>query len=362
MLGRSPELDAKSRWVVITAFDGVTLSDISGPADIFGLANSYFLDPDQPRYKVIVASVGGGSITTSSGMVIETQDLHSLDPLSIDTLIVAGGGPPEAPPTPAPLVAWLRDHGRKVRRFCAVCTGVFLLAEAGLLQGYRVTTHWLAASRLASRYPNLIVDPQPIFIKDKDAWSSAGFTAGLDLSLAILEEDCGYQVAVRASQVLVMFLRRPGEQPQISAPLVSQAASDAGFARLHGWMMQNLRQDLRIEVLAERAGMSLRTFSRRYMDVVGRTPAKSVELFRVEAAQRELARGNASLKAVARNCGFGSVQNLRRAFVRSLSMMPDDYRGKTGDFETRNAIGAFLLEQENPDCGSIAGSVGRVLQ
>jgi transcriptional regulator GlxA family with amidase domain len=323
--GPAPRSTA-SRRIVITAFDDVTTSDISGPADVFSLASRYFLPPEARPYEVIVASARGGPVTTSSGITIGTRALADIDAATIDTLIVSGGGPPQSPPVPADLVAWLAREGHKAGRICAVCTGAFLVAEAGLFDGFRVTTHWQAAAMLAERYPGLTVDADPIFIKDRHAWSSAGFTAGLDLALAVMEEDHGHDVTMHASRTLVLFLRRPGEQPQMSAALASQSAGDPGFARLHAWMMQHLGDDLKVEILAERAGMAPRTFARRYVEMIGRTPAKSVEIFRLEAAQRELLQSSASLKYVARSCGFGNEQNLRRAFVRSLGMLPENFR------------------------------------
>lgn len=217
---------------------------------------------------MIIASVRGGNIRTSSGITIGTMSLQDVSLAASDTLIVSGGGPPQAPPMPADLIGWLALHGKAAGRLCSVCTGVFLLAEAGLLDGTRVTTHWEAAPILAERYPAIDVDAEPIFVRDDPVWSSAGFTAGLDLALAMLEEDHGHDIAMRVTQALILFLRRPGEQPQVSAALSSQTAGDPAFARLHAWIMQHLASDLRIEILAEQVGMAPRTFSRRYLEKV----------------------------------------------------------------------------------------------
>jgi len=314
---------ASARKVVILTFDDVTMSDIGGPADVFALANRYYLPEGSQFYDVVIASVAGGPVRTSSGIVIQTSELSRIEVGADDTLIVAGGGPPQSPPIPEDLVEWLAAHGRNAGRLCAVCTGIFLLAEAGLVDNRRVTTHWEAAPILKIRYPAVIVDAEPIFISDDHVWSSAGFTAGLDLALAMLEQDHGHEVAMRATQAMVLFLRRPGEQPQKSAALSSQLSGDPTFSRLHAWMMQHLSGDLKIEALAEQAGMTPRTFARRYVEKVGRTPAKTVEILRLEAAQRNLVQSDSSLKQIARTCGFGNEQNLRRAFVRSFGKAPE---------------------------------------
>ena len=314
-----------SRRIIILAFEETTLSDICGPADVFALANSY-LPAEARRYHVEVASVDGGSVRTWAGLAIDTLRLSELDPATIDTLIIPGGGPPHAPPVPADLVRWLATERRLPARICSICTGAYLLAEAGLLDGVRIATHWEAASVLAKRYPAIKVEADPIFVRDGRIWSSAGFTAALDLALAIVEEDHGHDVAMKVTQSLVLFLRRPAGQPQVSAALSTQAACDPTFARLHAWIMQNLAANLKSDVLADQAGMTPRTFARHYVEKVGRTAAKTVEVFRLEAAQRALMQSETSLKQIARICGFGDEQNLRRAFLRSYGVHPERYR------------------------------------
>ena len=316
------------RRVVIIAFDGVTASDIAGCADAFHLANDFAPDGRFRPYRVEVASVAGGSIHTSAGLDVATRALAEIDMDAVDTLIVPGGGPPERPPVPAVLVAWLAAQGGRPSRLCSICTGAFPLAEAGLLDGVRITTHWAAAPVLARRFPTLSVESDPVFVRDRKVWSSAGFAGALDLAVALIEEDLDHAVAMHVSQALVMFLRRPGDQPQLSAALSAQAACDPDFARLHAWIMQNLAGDLKIEALADRAGMAPRTFARRYGQKVGRTPARTVELLRIEAAKRALSQSDASLKEVARTCGFGDEQNMRRAFLRTFDMHPERYRSQ----------------------------------
>lgn len=330
------ETDRDVITVVILAFDGVTLSDIAGPMDVFYLSEGLSAGIDAtgrlPRYEVAVASIDGGTVRPSSGLPIGTVALAEFDERSIDTLIVPGGGPPTEPPVPAPLVDWLRARGAAARRICSVCTGIFLLAEAGLADGRRATTHWLAAQALARRYEHLIVDSDPIFVRDGALWSSAGFTAGLDLSLALIEEDLGHAFAMQMARNLVMFMKRPGGQSQFSAPLASQSAGDPAFDKLHAWIMDNLSQSLPVSRLADEAGMAPRTFARRYATQIGRTPAKTIEIFRLEAACRQLCVHQVSLKKVAQDTGFGDEQNLRRAFVRHFGVIPQQYRERFGSY------------------------------
>jgi transcriptional regulator GlxA family with amidase domain len=214
-----------------------------------------------------------------------------------------------------------------------VCTGAFYLAAAGLLDGRRATTHWRDAPHLAQRFPSVQVDADPIFIRDVGrregegvVWTSAGVTAGIDLALALIEEDLGHAVAMQAARRLVVFMKRPGGQSQFSAALAAQASANGPFDALHSWMAAHLRDDLSVERLAERIRMSPRTFARRYVDEVGRTPAKTVSALRLEAASRALAESRRPLKRIALDCGFGSEQNLRRAFLRRFGVLPLDYR------------------------------------
>ncbi|MES2250310.1 MAG: DJ-1/PfpI family protein [Pseudomonadota bacterium] len=317
---------ADSHLVVILAFDEVTASDITGTADVFAMATRYFLGSATPGYRIVIASIGGQPIRTSSGICMATEPLSQIATERIGTLVVPGGGPPADPPIPADLVAWLAREGCQVPRICGICTGTFLLAEAGLLTNKRVTTHWQAARVMAERYPQGRIEADHIYSRDGELWTSAGFTAGLDLALAVLEEDHGYEIAMEAARSFVTFLKRPGHQSQFSAALSSQIAGDRGFSKLHAWLMEHLADELSVETLADCVGMAPRTFARRYTEQVGRTPAKTIEAFRIEAALRSLAEPTLSLKKIARDCGFGDEQNMRRSFVRVLGVGPDSYR------------------------------------
>jgi transcriptional regulator GlxA family with amidase domain len=281
-------------------------------------------------YRTTVASIGGGVLETFPGLPVVTSRLDALDDEPIDTLIVPGVPIEEGAPLQPELVAWIARRAPQVRRVCSVCTGAFYLAAAGLLDGRRATTHWRDAAQLARRFPKVEVDADPVFIRDvrdgRAVWTSAGVTAGIDLALALIEEDLGHAVAMQAARRLVVFMKRPGGQSQFSAALAAQASAGGPFEALHSWMAANLHDDLSVERLAERTRMSPRTFARRYVDEVGRTPAKTVSALRLEAASRWLAESRRPLKRIALECGFGSEQNLRRAFMRRFGVLPLDYR------------------------------------
>jgi transcriptional regulator GlxA family with amidase domain len=305
---------------------GISISSASS-------ASSGRSTPQPVAYRTTVASIDGGILQTFPGLPIVTERLDSLDDQPIDTLIIPGVPVDEHCTLQPELVAWIRRHAPRARRVCSVCTGAFYLAAAGLLDGRRATTHWRDAPRLARRFPNVHVNADPIFIRDAGrhegdgvVWTSAGVTAGIDLALALIEEDVGHAVAMQAARRLVVFMKRPGGQSQYSAALAAQASANGPFEALHSWMAAHLRDDLSVERLAERTRMSPRTFARRYVDEVGRTPAKTVAALRLEAASRELAESRRPLKRIALDCGFGSEQNLRRAFLRRFGVLPLDYR------------------------------------
>ncbi|MDR6419718.1 transcriptional regulator GlxA family with amidase domain [Paraburkholderia phenoliruptrix] len=307
--------------------------------------------PARPvAYRTTVASVEGGVLQTFPGLPVVTERLDSLDAEPIDTLIVPGVPVDEHRPLQPELVAWIRRNAPRARRVCSVCTGAFYLAAAGLLDGRRATTHWRDAAQLASRFPNVHVDADPIFIRDAGSgagagvvWTSAGVTAGIDLALALIEEDLGHAVAMQAARRLVVFMKRPGGQSQFSAALAAQASAGGPFDALHSWMAAHLREDLTVERLAERARMTPRTFARRYVDEVGRTPAKTVSALRLEAASRALAESRRPLKRIALDCGFGSEQNLRRAFVRRFGVLPLEYRERFMSAVTSSAAGGVAV-------------------
>jgi len=317
-----------TRLVVMLAYEGVNLIDLAGPLQAFEAANRLVAADQERPYRLVVASAEGGAVNTGPRLPVLTVPLAEIEAEAVDTLIVPGGSFSGAPPNAPALVAFLRQVAGKPRRLCSVCSGAFLLAEAGALAGRRVTTHWNWAARLARLYPSVTVDADPIFIQDGRLWTSAGVTAGIDLALALIEADRGHADAIAVARDLVVFMKRPGGQSQFSVPLRSQSREAPGFATLHAWMADNLDGDLKVEHLAARAGMSPRSFARHYAAQMGQTPAKTVEMMRLEAAQRALEGGGEPIKRIAQRAGFGDEQALRRAFLRQLGIGPAQYRSR----------------------------------
>lgn len=298
--------------IAFTLYDDVNILDVSGPLEAFWLAADASGDKT-PRYRISTVSLAGGLVRTSSGMLIHTTPCADLG--DVDTVIVPGGGSPRTPKVPEDMVRWIADIAPGVRRLCSVCTGAFLLAAAKRLDGRRATTHWAAVDQLRKRAPRAQIEADSIYVQDGDVWTCAGVTTGIDMSLALIEDDYGYEAAMDVARYLVVYLRRSGSQPQLSQPFSLQIADDS-FAALHAWIRENLAHPLTVEQMAEIAGMSVRTFSRRYRDRTGRTPARAIAALRLEAAQSAIERGNSSLKRIARDYGFGDERNLRRALRR----------------------------------------------
>jgi transcriptional regulator GlxA family with amidase domain len=227
------------------------------------------------------------------------------------------------------LIAWISEQYKAGAEVASICTGAFLLAAAGVLDGRRAATHWLYCGKLAQRFPAVHVESDPIFVRDGPVWTSAGVTAGIDLALALVEEDLGRSVALAVARYLVVFLKRPGGQAQFSAALSLQTAEDK-FGALHDWISAHLRDDLSLTALADQAGMSERSFSRHYAEATGQTPARAIERLRVEAARRDLSESRLPVKRIAQRCGFGSEETMRRSFLRLLAATPQDYRARFG--------------------------------
>jgi transcriptional regulator GlxA family with amidase domain len=335
------DLDTGVRHIVFAVAPDFVLLDACGPLEAFHRAELTVrdvrevtsVDGEACSYRTTVGSIGGGILSTFAGLPVVSTPLESLDGQSIDTLIIPGIPVDEGHLLQPELVEWIASRAPNIRRVCSVCSGAFYLAEAGLLDGRRATTHWREASRLAERFPNVRVDAEPIFIRetvsgtgDRSVWTSAGVTSGIDLALALIQEDYGHTIAMQVARRLVVYVKRPGGQSQFSAILAAQTSEGGAFDSLHGWMASNLNTDLSVDRLAEAARMSPRTFARRYVDEVGRTPAKTVAALRLEAASRALAETQHTLKRISLDCGFGSEQNLRRAFVRRFGVLPQDYR------------------------------------
>jgi len=316
---------ARDRLVVMLAFPGGNLIDVAGPLQAFSSANE-LRAKGAPGYRLLTVSEPGGAVVTAPGLSLHTEPLSALTGRSIDTLIVPGGLPKQGPVGLEGLIAWIGRNAHRPRRLCSVCTGAFLLADAGVLDGRRCTTHWSRSDELQQRRPALDMTADAIFVRDGNIWTSGGVTAGIDLALALIEDDLGHGTAIATARQLVMFVKRPGGQSQFSAPLALQSQTGPTFAPLHGWIAEHLDEDLRVERLAEAAGMSPRTFARAYVAETGRTPAKSVELIRLEAACRALEETDLPLKRIASMVGLVSEQNLRRVIQRQFGISPVDYR------------------------------------
>ena len=313
------------RLVVVVVYEGVVLVDLA-VLDVFTGANIVVDASTKLRgYEIKVVGVQGGAVATGSNTQLFVEPLSALERSEIDTIVVPGRMDYSSPQPPG-LVDWIAKQAPKARRVVSICVGAFLLASAGILSGRRATTHWAAANDLKARYPTIRVDPDPIFVQDGNIWTSAGATAGIDLALALVQEDLGHDIAMQIARSLVVYLKRAGGQSQYSTPLAAQVATDVDFAELHGWIREHLHEDLNLQVLAERAGMSTRTLERRYMAKLGQTPVKVLETMRLETARLWLEDGSMSLKQIARRSGFGDVQRLRRVFHRRFGVGPAEYR------------------------------------
>lgn len=321
-------INNKPRRVVLLAYEQMNLLDLSGPLQALATASRLFSGSGRTLYQTHVVSEHGGLLTTSAGLPILTEPLSALDGIAIDTLIVPGGSRDDVFHSPPPLVSWIASRAAHVRRLCSVCTGAFLLAAAGQLDGRNVATHWDWIARLKKLYPAVRIDGDRIFVRDGTVWTSAGVSAGIDLTLALIEEDYGHQVAIATARQLVMFIKRSGGQSQFSVPLMAQSQAGGDFATLHAWIAAHLRESLSVDRLAEQAGMAPRTFARVYASRHGRTPMKTVEAMRLEAACRQLEETTLPLKAIAAATGHGEEQNLRRVFQRLLATSPSDYRSR----------------------------------
>jgi transcriptional regulator GlxA family with amidase domain len=313
------------KTIAVLAFPEFQLLDVAGPLQVFSTANEHMQKLYQTSpYKLVVVAPGGMAVRATAGVEMATKPLPK-EKSPIDTLIIAGGQGVMAAATDNQLVAWVAGRAQSTRRLASVCTGAFLLAATGLLNGRRAVTHWDYCKGLANSYPEILVESDPIFVRDGANWTSAGVTAGIDLALALVEEDLGREVALAVARNLVVFLKRPGGQAQYSAALSLQS-SDERFESLHEWMNANIAGDLSINRLASRAGMSQRTFMRRYAEATGLTPSRAVERLRTEAARQLLSETRLPIKRIANRCGFGSEETMRRAFHRLQSITPQEYR------------------------------------
>ncbi len=317
------------RNVAFLTFPGVLALDVAGPAEVLSMATRVLGKGN--GYKIDYLSLEGDLVESISGISIKTRPLVEA-PRKLDTLVVAGGRFAESCVVDDPLVKWIASRSKRVRRVCSVCSGAFILAAAGLLDGRRAVTHWNSGAEFRRKYPDVELDLKPIYVHDRGVWTSAGVTAGIDLALALVEDDYGRGTALTIAKQLVVFLHRPGGQAQFSTALAAQSLTiqpnQQKFAELHSWMADHLDSDLTIAALAARARMTRRSFTRAYRTIMGETPAHAVEQIRLEAARQKLERGDASVKQIAAFCGFGDEERFRRAFLRNLGVAPSHYRAR----------------------------------
>ena len=308
------------RSIVIVGYDGCQTLDVTGPAEVF--AGAARMRPGS--YTVTVASELGGVVRGTSGVGLTTVPMPRRG--AIDTLIVAGGFAAPDLASDDRVVGSVRSVARRARRVTSVCTGAYLLAAAGLLAGRRVTTHWSAASDLAQRYPDVTVDPDPIFVRDGAIWTSAGVTAGMDLALALVADDLGHDVAHELARWLVMFVRRPGGQSQFSQSLRPPRAQRPFLRDLQDWLPDQLASELSVATMSRRANVSPRTLARAFRAELGTTPAAHITALRMERAKQLLTATDVPVTTVAGECGFSAPETFHRAFRRAVGTSPERYR------------------------------------
>jgi transcriptional regulator GlxA family with amidase domain len=319
-------------------FDGITALDLVGPIEAFAAA---VLEDDrgvkQRCYKPLTIGVTGLSFASESGLSFKADTTLQSAP-ALDTIVIPGGSGLRHPEVNATVATWLKNRAKRTRRIASVCTGIYALAPSGLLDGRRVTTHWRFVRDVAHRFPRLKVEANALFLKDGPFYTSAGITAGIDLALALMEEDCGPRVALSVARELVVYFKRPGGQEQYSEPLQFQIESTDAFSELMAWMTRHLRQDLSVDVLAGRAGLSPRHFSRRFLAAYRTSPAACVESLRLDEARRRLLSGHHPIERVAESVGFRSADAFRRAFERRFSITPSSYRQRFRTRATREPL------------------------
>ncbi|MFC9842065.1 GlxA family transcriptional regulator [Streptomyces sp. NPDC060223] len=307
------------RTVLVVLFDAVQSLDVTGPVEVFAGAETQRAG----SYSIRTASLDGAPVRTSSGLTLAPD--HALTDASTPHTLLVPGGAGSRRPDPR-LTDWLREHGPRADRLVSVCTGAVLLARAGLLDGRRATTHWAYCDKLARDHPAVEVDPDPIYVRDGHVSTSAGVTSGIDLALALVEEDLGREVALTVARHLVVFLRRPGNQAQFSAQLAAQTAHREPLREVQQWISEHPGADLSVGSLAARARLSPRHFARAFQTETGVTPGRYVDRVRLEHARRLLEDTSDGIEEISRTCGYGTAEAMRRAFVRTLGAAPAEYR------------------------------------
>ena len=322
--------EPRTRRIVFIAAPGVEILDLVGPLQVFARASEMYtrVHPGSfPIYSVEVVTTSPRRLLTANcGLRLTAHRTFREVSGKIDTLLIAGGNAIEQNQINPEAVRWLKKISRRARRVGSVCTGAMLLARAGLLDGRRATTHWNWCQTLIKHAPRADVDPDPIFVRDENVYTSAGVTAGMDLALALVEEDHGSRLALQVARNLVLYLRRPGGQSQFSAALSLQLTDRKPLRELEAWVLDNLQKPLTVPLLAARVAMSPRNFARVFSHEMKTTPAKFVERLRIEAARRRLEESHNSMESIAAECGFGNVNSMRNVFQRTLKIAPGQYR------------------------------------
>lgn len=311
-----------ARRIGLIGYNGITALDLVGPAETFSAANSHA----PGAYEVLVLSANTKPFASEGGLRL-TPDATLDNAPALDTIIVPGGAGLRDDRVAAPIVAWLKTR-RRTRRLASVCTGIYALGQSGLLDGRRATTHWRFAADVARRFPGIVLEPDAIFIRDGNLYTSAGVTAGIDLALSLVEDDLGGRVALAVARDLVVYLKRSGGQMQFSEPLQFQARATDRFADLAAWMVSNLSKDISVETMASRAGLGARHFSRRFARVFGMPPASYLEQLRLDEARKRLGAPHQTVDSVAASVGYASADSFRRAFERRFGIAPSQFRGR----------------------------------
>lgn len=310
---------------------GCDVVDVCGPTDVFFYAK-YWLErfgKTELGYQCDIVAASPGPVRTSCGIELSATHGYSDIADGIDTLVVAGGPEPEQATEDPSLIECVRSVAPRARRVASVCTGAFILAAAGLLHQRRVTTHWMYSEHLLNAYPSIDVDASLLFVRDGNIYSSGGITAGIDLALALIEEDLGREIALATARLMVVFPRRPGGQSQFSAYIdVRGAKKRPEIEQLHTWILGHPGEDLSIQALADRLGMSPRNFARIFRSEFGETPAQFVERARADAARCKLEQSTLHIDTIAEQCGFGNAERMRRTFQRLFNISPHDYRAR----------------------------------
>ncbi|HSV53480.1 MAG TPA: helix-turn-helix domain-containing protein [Burkholderiaceae bacterium] len=318
-------------WFLL--FERFQLLDVCGPLQVFATANDELQSMGRaPMYASKVCALAAGAPVSSSGVALQASSLPRNLKRNVNTVIVPGGPGAWNPTQPQstsgiePLASWIRRAAPRIDRLASVCTGAFVLARTGLLDGRSAVTHWAACDPLRAAFPAIDVQHDAIYYRDDPYWTSAGVTAGIDMALGMVETDAGRDVAMNVAKKLVVFYKRPGGQSQFSSALLEQSAGDARIGELHRWIAGHLRNGLDVPTLAERLAMTPRTFARFYVRATGITPARAVEQIRLERACRLIEAHKQSIKSISLQCGFSSEEIMRRTFVRHLRVSPAEYR------------------------------------